>query len=154
MSYAPAEIYTTLRSRALGIKRQMLGVSEDVFGVVMETGYDETVETLVALGDGSAGFYSSDGGGTLGIDEHAVAADAARSLVSFAGHSRAGLTTASGTPLPTPGHTRFYVLTSRGTLTAQARELDLVQNQHLLSALFHSAHALIAEIRSAGRGIQ
>jgi hypothetical protein len=154
MTYVPAQIYTTLRSRALGMKRQMLGVSDDVFGVVMETGYDETVETLVALGDGSASLYSSDGGGSLGVEGHAGSAVAARSLVTFAAHNRAGLTTAADTPLPTPGHTRFYVLTSRGTLTAQARELDLAQNQHLLSALFHSGQALIAEIRTADREIQ
>jgi hypothetical protein len=147
MDYVAAEIYTDLRSQALGLTAKAAGANEQVFGVIMETGYPEAVVTLVALSDGTASLYFSNGGGMLGLGQHEGPAVAARSLVSFAAHNSEGLEPASDTPLPKPGFTRFYVLTQRGTLTAEAREVDLGENRHLLSPLFYAAQELITEMR-------
>ena len=53
------------------------------------------------------------------------------------------------TPLPRPGHIRFYVLTSEGVVTADALEQDLGENRHVLSPLFYAAQELITEIRTS-----
>lgn len=147
MNYTPAEIYTKLRSQALGATAQALGTMEQTFGVIMETGYPEAVVTLIALSDGTASLYFSNGGGMIGLGQHEGPAVAARSLISFADHNLTQLAPASDTPLPQPGHTRFYVLTRSGTLTAEAKEMDLGENRHVLSPLFYSAQELITEMR-------
>ena len=147
MNYAPAEIYTKLRSQALGATANALGTKEQTFGVIMETGYPEAVVTLVALSDGTASLYFSNGGGMIGLGQHKGPAVAARSLIAFADHNLEKLTSTSNTPLPQPGYTRFYVLTQSGTLTAEAKEMELGENRHVLSPLFYSAQELITEMR-------
>lgn len=147
MSYAPADVYTQLRSQALAVTAETVGSTEEVFGVLMETGYPEAVVTLVALADGTASLYFSNGGGVIGAGQHNGPAVAARSLVAFAAHNVKRLDPASDTPLPNAGCTRFYVLTRHGVLTAEAREADLGENRDALSPLFYSAHELIAEMR-------
>lgn len=147
-NYAMAEVYTKLRSQALGAAAKTLGSKEQTFGVIMETGYPEAVVTLVALADGTASLYFSSGGGMIGLGQHERPAVAARSLISFADHNLKQLTPAADTPMPRPGHTRFYVLTQRGTLTAEAEEMELGENRHVLSPLFYSAQELITEMRN------
>jgi hypothetical protein len=147
MYYAPAEVYTKLRSLALEASANAPGAKEQTFGVIMETGYPEAVVTLVALSDGAASLYFSNGGGVIGMGKHEGTAVAARSLVSFAHHNLKQLVPASETPLPRPGYTRFYVLTRKGTMTAEVMEAELGENRHVLSPLFHAAHELITEMR-------
>jgi hypothetical protein len=147
MNYAPAEIYAKLRLQALGATAKGLGTKEQTFGVIMETGYPEAVVTLVALSDGTASLYFSNGGGMIGLGQHEGPAVAARSLISFADHNLKKLAPVSDTSLPRPGYTRFYVLTQSGTLTAEAKEMELGENRHVLSPLFYSAQDLITEMR-------
>ncbi len=80
---------------------------------------------------------------------HEGAASCGAVLVSFAAHNRHLLAPAGQTPLPSAGRTRFYVLTTDGLLTAEASEEDLGENRHVLSPLFHSAHALISEMHDS-----
>lgn len=72
----------------------------------------------------------------IGLGQHEGPAVAARSLISFADHNLKQLTPTSHTPLPQPGNTRFYLLTQSGTLTAEAKEMELGENRHVLSPLF------------------
>jgi hypothetical protein len=147
MNYAPAEIYTKLRGQALSFTAKTLPATDGVHGVLMETGYPEAVVTLVAMGDGAASLYFSNGGGIIGTGEHDGPKVAARSLIALAAHNLIGFVPTTATPLPTPGRTRFYVLTDRGILTAEASEDDLGENRHPLSTLFYSAQELITEMR-------
>ena len=147
MSYTLAETYTKLRSQALGVTAEIVGSTEEVFGVLMETGYPEAVVTLVALADGTASLYFSNGGGVIGAGQHAGPAVAARSLIAFAAHNVKRLDPTSETPLPKAGCTRFYMLTRHGIFTAEANEADLGENRDALSPLFYAAHELMAEMR-------
>jgi len=115
----------------------------------METGYPEAVVSLLALSDGTASLYFSNGGGIIGAGQHERPAVAARSLVAFAAHNLGHLAEAVEYPLPLPGHTSFYVLTSNGVLTADAPERDCGENRHVLSPLFYAAQELITEIRTS-----
>jgi len=149
MNYVPVAIYSDLREQALAVTAKSLGVTDGVHGVLMETGYPEAVVTLVALADGSASLYYSNGGGIIGAGGYKGPAVAARSLVAFAAHNLKKLSPATATPLPASGRTRFYVLTARGTFTAEASEDDLGENRHSLSPLFYAAQGLITEILKA-----
>jgi len=138
--------YEGLRSQAFSLTAEQAGTNAATYGVLMETGYPEAVVTLVALADGTASLYFSNGGGIIGAGTHKKPAIAAQSLVAFASHNLQLLTQSNFTPLPEPGHTRFYVLTTSGRYTAGAAEADLGENRHVLSPLFHTAHALIYEM--------
>ncbi|HTU68344.1 MAG TPA: hypothetical protein VMF52_20545 [Steroidobacteraceae bacterium] len=147
MNYAPSEIYTQLREQAFATTAKGVGAVDSVYGFLMETGYPEAVVTLVAMADGSASLYFSNGGGIIGAGEHEGPAVAARTLIAFAAHNIEKLAPAKSTPLPTPDRTRFYVLTARGILTAEASEDDLGEDRHVLSPLFYAAQELISEMR-------
>jgi hypothetical protein len=113
----------------------------------METGYAEAVATLLGVTDGSASLYFSNGGGIIGAGEKPEPNAAARKLVAKAAEFESALSVAKDFPLPQRAHTRFYIVTRTGVLTAEAMENDLGSGRHGLSPLFHAAHKLITEIR-------
>ena len=149
MDYALADTYKHLRAQALQLTAAQAGNTDPTFGVLMETGYPEAVVSLLALSDGTASLYFSNGGSIIGAGQHERPAVAARSLVAFAAHNLGHLVEAVDCPLPRPGHTRFYVLTSSGVLTADAPERDFGENRHVLAPLFYAAQELITEIRTS-----
>ena len=149
--YEIAEAYAGLRKQVLDLRPGDLSLpSEDhpaVIAVLMETGYSEAVVTLVAVADGSASLYFSNGGGVIGAGDHEEVTTAAKSFVSS---SQEYLPKASPTetyPLPQRGSVRFYLVTGKGIYTAQGVKDDLGYNRHEFSGLFHKGHELIAAIR-------
>jgi hypothetical protein len=149
VDYVLADAYSGLRTQALQLTAAQVGTADAVFGVLMETGYPEAVVSLLALSDGTASLYFSNGGGIIGAGGHPGPAVAARSLVAFAAHNLDHLGAAVEYPLPRPDHTRFYLLTSHGVLTADALERAFGENRHVLSPLFYAAQELITEIRTS-----
>jgi hypothetical protein len=149
MDYVLADAYSGLRTQALQMTAAQAGTADAVFGVLMETGYPEAVVSLLAVSDGTASLYFSSGGGIIGAGGHEGPAVAARSLVAFAAHNLGHLVGAVEYPLPLPGRTRFYVLTSNGLLTVEAAERELGENRHVLSPLFYAAQELMTEIRTS-----
>jgi hypothetical protein len=149
MDYVLAEPYKHLRAQALQLNAAEVGIGDSTLGVLMETGYPEAVVSLLALADGTTSLYFSNGGGIIGSGQREGPAVAARSLVAFAAHNLGYLVEAIDYPLPEPGHTRFYVLTSNGVVTADAPERDFGENRHVLSPLFYAAQELITEIRTS-----
>lgn len=148
-----AENYVLLRNLVFTKKPDAIGVvgpakPEDVWGVVMETGYPEAIATLVALADGSVSLYFSNGGGMIGMGSHEGPQRAAQALLTMAPQFRANCEATTKYPLPRKSCVRFYLLTQRATLTAEAGEEDLGNDRHPLSPLFHQAHDLIAKIRA------
>ena len=132
--------------RTLEVSAGSLAIQDEVFGVVMETGYPEAIVTLVSFADGTASLYFGNGGGVVGSGQHAGPAAASRSLVLLAARSKQGLVAATSTPLPRVGCTH-YVLTQRGAVTTEAKEEDLGEHRHALSPLFYAAQDVITEIR-------
>jgi hypothetical protein len=145
--YAPAEIYLSLRAQALAQTPTSLGVEGNTVVVLMETGYPSAVATLVAIVNGNASLYFSNGGGIIGSGQHPGPAVAARSLVGVAEAHLSKFSPTTEFALPEIGRTRFFVVTAHGVLTAEAAEEDLRNNRLPQSPVFHAAHALIAEMR-------
>jgi hypothetical protein len=146
-----AEIYSKLREQALGfgsveIKAPPLVAGGRVLGVIMDLGYETAVVTIMGLADGTTSMYVSNGGGTLGIGDHAQAAAASRRWVELA-ESAAGLVEAGDDGLPAAGTVRFNILTTGRPLEAEAREEELASGRHPLSALYAAGQEVIAEIR-------
>lgn len=146
--YKTVPIYSDLRSQALAISADLAGVKkeDEVYAVLMETGYPEAVATLFSAADGSASLYFSSGGGTIGAGGHAGPNAASKKLVAMAAPFLKHMTKTEKSPLPKEGFTRFYLVTRSGLFTAEAKEADLGESRLALSPLFHAAHELIHEI--------
>lgn len=144
-----AQIYSEMRERALTITAEALKLpqSTKVVAVLMETGYPEATATLVAVADGAASLYFSNGGGIIGTGEHKGPRAAGAKLLSVAEHHLPHLTKAASTPLPKVGNTTFYVVTPQGTLTATAQEQNLAEGRSQFSDLFIASQNLITQIR-------
>lgn len=120
---------------------------ERVYGVLMETGYDAAVVTIVSLIDGTTSLYVSTGGGTIGVGEQEPVAEATRAFVAMA-QVFVGQTEPTTTfDLPDLGRVRFHLLTVGGGRTAEAGEDDLGVGRHALSPPFHAGQDVITEIR-------
>lgn len=86
-SYQLAEAYTGLRNLVFEATPSQLGLRPaptEVWAVLMETGYPDAIVTLVAIADGTVSIYFSNGGGIIGLGQHAGPARAAKSFLGVA----------------------------------------------------------------------
>ena len=112
----PAEVYSGLRNRVLNLDPKEVGLVQssetpNVWGVLMETGYEEAVVTLVSLADGTTSLYFSNGGGMIGGGEHATVAQSTKSFVASAEKYYQQMTSTQSFPTPVIGRVKFYILT-------------------------------------------
>jgi len=146
-----ADIYSKLRGKALTINPSQIGLQPDqsrpVFGLLMETGYKDSVATLSAIGDGTVSLYFSNGGGIIGLGDYQRPRDACFSFLSQANEFISQMKPTKKFPLPEEGRVIFYLLTINGVLMSNAKENDLIKKRHPLSPLYHKAHEVITEAR-------
>lgn len=149
--YELAEIYTGMRGSALGLTDQDIGElkGKTVWAVLMETGHEGAVVTVVAVAEGTASLYFSNGGGMIGLGEHEHVRTAALALVKGAEVQLEHMKRTGKFPVPMPGQTIFYVVTPEGVFTYSAKEDDLGNNRDKLSPLFYEGHELITQMRIA-----
>jgi hypothetical protein len=150
--YKLAENYALLRNAVFAATPDALGIVDSeiangVWGLVMETGYPETVASLVAMAGGTVSLYFSNGGGMIGLGSHEGPQRAARDLLRIAPRFLEYCDPTNKYPLPLKEYVRFYLFSQNETLTAEAKDFDLSRDAHPLSPLFHIAHELITEIR-------
>jgi hypothetical protein len=146
--YTPAEVYSGLRSQILALKPNELGIQDEhPFAVLMETGYDEAVATLVVIADGTTSLYFSNGGGVIGAGEQPLVRNVSSKFLADITTVADKLQATKDCPLPMRGRVRFYLLSKDGVRTAEASEQDLGHNRHELSHVFHSGHAVITAVR-------
>ncbi len=150
-SYQVAMVYTGMRDMILKLDDEQIGELKDqpVWAVLMETGYPEAAATLVAVADGAASLYFSNGGGMIGAGEHASVRPASLALVKSAEGYLADMKRVEAFPMVTPGNTTFYVVTPKGVFTHTAKEDDLGEKRDKLSELFHQGQELITRMRLA-----
>jgi len=144
-----AEIYDSLRKQVLSLTPEQLGEygNGPVLCVIMETGYPEAIATVVAVADGSASLYFSNGGGIIGAGEHSEGRAAALSVIDYSERFLKHTKSIKTFPLPQKGDTRFYFVTPKGVKTAEAKEEIFGNDKHKLSPLFHKVHNLIYTIQ-------
>lgn len=148
--YETSEVYDGLRGRVLGLTPEELGVDPHqtpILAALMELGYPEAVASLVAVADGSASLYFSNGGGTIGAGEHDSVARAARSFLEVAGNFAEQMEEVELALLPARGEVRFHLVSGTGIVSAEALEDVIKEGEHPLLPLFDRGHALIAAIR-------
>jgi hypothetical protein len=141
-----------LRQQILSMDPVTAGIQEylgtnQVWGVIMETGYPEATVTLAALSDGNASLYFSSGGGVIGGIEHEAVRKSAIQMSRVADVFVASCVPTTAFPLPKSGETVFYILTKNGKVTATALENDLGEEKHPMSPLFYAGQDVITQLR-------
>jgi hypothetical protein len=153
--YEVADVYRRLRDQVLALRTNPAGVTDSpILGLLMETGYDDAVATLVTVVDGTVSFYFSNGGGMIGLGEHEEVRQAAASYLATARQFLPMAQPAAAYPLPTEGNVTFYFITPGGVRSYTADEDDLGNHRLPLSPLFHKAHEVIGRARQADEARQ
>ena len=95
-----AAVYMELRNQVLDLSADQVAPDDGVLAVLMETGYPEAVATLVAVADGTASLYFSNGGGIIGGGAYAQVSAEALALIQVAKEQLATLDQADDHSLP------------------------------------------------------
>jgi hypothetical protein len=149
---ADGNVMQGLRMQALSLKAEGIGLNrakfpKDVWGILLETGYETGAFSLVVLGDGTASLYFSTGGGIIGAGQHDAVRTACANLLAGANQFVSAASPTTTFPLPAAGRVTFYFLSYSGVLSYSAQEIELGEGRDKLSALFHAGHEVIARMR-------
>jgi hypothetical protein len=145
--------YATLRAQALHWKcPQVVSTTSDTrahpCAVVMDWALGTAVATVIALSDGTASIYYSNGGGFIGGGQgSATIRETAIHAVSIAGRLLADMLPTSDFPLPENDSVIFYVVTERGVYMAKASVASLSTNRHPLTAIGNDMQTIITAYR-------
>ncbi|MDO8472798.1 MAG: tetratricopeptide repeat protein [Dehalococcoidia bacterium] len=120
----------------------------NVWGVLVETGFPDTVATVYVVTDGSANLYLGNGHGVAGSADNPQLAALAKDLISECELWSRGMTGVTIFPLPANGRVRFYIQTFTGVLTAEAGEEELAGGRHSLSPLFRRTQEILTHLRA------
>jgi hypothetical protein len=152
MSDDPGKVMRDLRLTALRVTPEELGIDPEQFpgniwGVLMETGFDDGAFTLVALADGTASLYFSTGGGIIGAGQHETVREALRDFILQANEFESSADPVHEFPMPEEGWVNFYFRTFDDVRKYSAEEVELGEGRDPLSPLFHTGHRVLTEIR-------
>ena len=135
--FETAEIYRSLRQQIFDLSKDNVDFGQtDRLAIIMETGLEDACYTLVAVADGSASLYFSNGGGIIGGGQHPEGATAAKALLDLSRKYDDQLKQVSESPLPKPGMTRFYIIKKNQILSGEFKEDDLGNQRLPISPLF------------------
>ncbi len=147
----PAEVYIGLRHQLLRLTPVQLGddafADAPILALLMETGYEEALATLVAVVDGTTSLYFSNGGGFIGVGTHAAVAEASGRWLEKGQGFLPQLAAITDPPLPDAGLTQFVAVTREGLRGAVAPERELGEGRDALSPFFHAGQDVITQIR-------
>lgn len=150
------KMYEEFRKMALSTKPKDIGIRTlpekeiTVFGMIMETGYDDGVVTTVAYSTGDASMYYSWGGSFINGASHPEIKNAAKEFVTFsqdfvklAAPEEASLFAIA---LPSENVINFCFLTNKGNFFAKERAEKFGAEGSQWSPLFKSGNKLIDAI--------
>lgn len=152
-SDADGSVFMGLREQILNLDPASIGLTPTtdrplVWGALMDMGYpNDRWATLVALADGTTSLYTSTGGGIIGAGTRPAVVAASAAWLSTMEQHLDVLTAVSGSRLPPGGFVTIRALLFGGQRAVEAPEDALGHGLHPASALFHSAHGVITELR-------
>ena len=153
-----ANAFAGLRTMALEGTRSNFGLPPgssptQPFVVVADWGEERGATTIVAVADGSASVYGSNGGGSIGGGQaHPSIHDAALKVVELAAAAQAQMRPATSFPIAGSGRVTFYAVTDAGVFAATAAQEDVRANRSPFSSLGKATQEIVAEYgRFAGR---
>jgi hypothetical protein len=144
--------YAVFRGQALTAQREQLGISAPgegfpVWGALMEMAVPVGHFSVLALQDGTASVYLSNGAAVIGGGEHESARRAASAVIECANEARGQFRTTLQSASPSQGRVAFYLRTDLGLISAEFPEIELRRDDHPLNRLYIAAHVLLANLR-------
>jgi len=145
----PAKAYLDLRKVVLRRTAADFGLHPtaalpNVWGALVEVGFDTGSATLMAAADGSTSLYLSNGGATIGGGAVPEIADATQHLLALVEGWLRSFAPATGFPLPRRGRARFVALTFDGARTAEAGLEELSRGDHPLTPIFRASEIVLS----------
>ncbi len=146
-----SNVNSGLRSLVLNGARENFGLgpgknSTQPFAVVTDAGMANGSTTIIAIADGSASVYQSDGARFIGGGQtHDSIRKAALEAVAAADDVQALMHRATEYPLPPAGQVNFYAVTDEGVFTAKASVEDVRSHRTPLAKLGDATQAIVTE---------
>lgn len=149
--YNPSEVYLGFRQMVFDLpSRDIIPMNNGgIIAFLMEVGSDDATfcYSLVAVADGAASIYLSNGGGIIGAGEHEGVLEVSNGLVDFCKGFEGFLDKRDDYPLPSPAMIRFYIIKKDTVLSSEFPDDVLASGDSPLSDLFYKANDLITAIR-------
>ena len=145
-------VFAGLRNQVLSLDPFSVGLTPTaelprVFGLVMDTTYENGSATVVALADGTASLYTSSGGGVIGSGAYPEVRMAVAQVLQALEQSLDLFDLSAAGGLPPSGRTSMTALTYSGHRSVSAPESDFGESRHLAAPIFHAMHKVIFHIR-------
>lgn len=123
------------------------GTANYVWGIVMETGDENALSSVIILRDGTVKTYFSKENHLADCTQNNEIRTLGKSLIAKAFEYVGYMKSTQTYPLPDTGHTRFFLLTATGIFTTDYKESQLAENRASLSPLFFLAHSIFEKSR-------
>jgi hypothetical protein len=154
---SPQELYRSMRLNMLQGSRAKFSLPPgstplEPWGVVMDQGFEKGTFTTVAVCDGSASIYLSNGGGYIGGKGQEPIRKAAEAAVHAARDFQAKMQPTTDYPIPEKDQVIFYLMTDSGVFTARASVNDLKIGVGQFSSLWRSMQNVVTEYRLWDQG--
>ena len=146
------KVYAGLRQLALTGSRSKLGLAPtssrtEPWGVMMDRGMQNGTATVLAISDGSASVYFSNGGGYIGGKGQEPIRIAAERALDSAKLVQLPQSPTATFPLPEQHGVFFYLLTDSGVFMFRTSEQELNSNGHPLRKLGDDMQGVITQYR-------
>ena len=149
----PNVLYMEMRGQMFRLDPEKVGIKKgdqqtNVWGVITEFTLDGGYVTMVSLANGRTYMYFSSGSGILGAGDYSMVSIASAELVKTAERYISQMKLTTEYPFPSPGHTRFYLLTYSGLYTQEVSEnIMLDERTHPLYGIYAFTQNVITQIR-------
>lgn len=120
----------------------------NVWGVVMDMGYPDTLVTVLTIADGTSSVYIGQSG-VIGAGEHPPVRAAGEALLKTAEACLEIFKPEPDVEAPGVGEVRFHVLTHAGRVGGSWPMQVAGEGVGLESAMFHAGQALLSQVRMA-----
>ncbi len=123
-----------------------LGDSQ-LFGALMELGYEDVTATVVALTDGTTSLYTTSGYGVIGGGAHESVRQASAAWLLEMSALVPDLALASEVEPPATSDVQFIALTHAGARVGQASEVSVRRGDEPFGSLYRSGQRVLTELR-------
>jgi hypothetical protein len=113
----------------------------------MDMSIEGDYATIVAFLTGDASIYLSTGGGFIGGGGRGNVAETAINFVKVASNFLGAAARSDAVALPSPGMTKFSILTPNGIFSTEDRDEELTKKRSELFPLFSAGHGIVAAYR-------
>jgi hypothetical protein len=149
-SYSTKDIYLEMRNRAFTTKADKIGLQSDTlepYGIIVETGLQNGISTVVIYKTGDASMYFSSGGGYIGGIGHEEIRNAVSKTIEKTQDQIPRMKPTNEYPLVERGQVRVYALTPSGLFYDESTESAVFDSDSAARVIFSEIQDVITGFR-------